>query len=1147
MYAKNLIPFEVKTNLLSITEDYKKASKLVLVLERQLQTHSDPDQCLHDICHVLRNQQHQTLTDIATSILKQLGQSSLHKQHSLLLLSFIPTGHSITDENPSISPLDPDVQQYCDIMRDKYKHQPIVPIDWPPRVGQNFFGRLALLESQDRQADPETIQQKAWCMLRGNIDEIPHFTNNKIILIDIEDVLKPIESGQSLTIVIDGPPGIGKTTLCRKLLNMWANGQIKHEQYDLVIYCPLRNIKIAQASTLRDLFVYQCREVDAVAEWFDWRHGEGLLIIFDGWDELSVELRQSSLATRIICKEVLHKCSVIVTSRSYASSSLLDLDSINKHVEVMGFTVEEIKNVVHGTLEKEPHLAEKLIQDLEVRGDVQSLCYIPLVCSIVILVYRKENGKLPTTLTQLYENFILQTIRRYVKKTQFTEPDQINSLHHLPSPVISTPFQEMCKFAYLSLKENNPRMTFTLFQVQQSLNESVVKADYLGLMTTFTVYGEKTYQFLHLSIQEFLAAWWITKYEKTEKVFNDHFNDDHFRMCLRFVAGLTHLEHEDYKQYFNKEVDLQCKMIPQFGFDACYHSRFQQHPEIELRSLFFHSNHCSSVYFEKLDILLLQLLYESQNTTLCQVLAQSMKNHSLCLHKVRLSLFDTLCLSYFLNNSNTSWNHLDLLELNDQGLQILSNTLTNNSQQNQCKILEVMFFSTADDLVYKLLKLSFLHNIQECYCRLYKIQVDLCLVILQLLNLPLIKVLHLLTKQLQLKDESTNSILHTDKYSELETCIAMNSTLLEMNLLFKYNDNPTVTQKTITSLINGVTGNKTITSFSLKFRRNFSPLSEGTIEHLLKDNHTLQTLKLDIPDHVLTSLNIVEVNTPLTTLDIGPRWSLKLSTSLLPHIKGLHCIKLDHPYQPHLLFHSHPSLQQLDLPLDTSESVIELFTILQSNVTLKSLRVEIRNDSVIDSMGTSLQNMLILNQTIKYLEIECLIVISNGTYLSSLITGLSHNTSLQELSIFIPLSDTSNEQIRTFLNVISQKTHLTELKLHFTPDQSFSYHDMKWASLFYEQVLPLVTNMLELHTTIRLLQIKYWYMRVVISSPPINGIEPMQQFFKAIFLHPSLEYVEIEYSVLLKDTYKAQEKSLIEQHKKLYPLKSLPIIKCDFV
>ena len=1035
-------------------------------------------------------------------------------------------------------------------MRHKYKHQPIVPVDWPPRVGQDFFGRLALLESQDKEADPEIIQQTAWCVLRGNIDEIPHFTNNKIILIDIEDVLKPNESGQSLTVVIDGPPGIGKTTLCRKLLNVWANGQIKHQQYDLVIYCPLRYDKVAQASTLQELFVYQCDEVVTVIKWFQKRHGEGLLIIFDGWDELSLELRQSSLATRIICKELLVKCSVIVTSRSYASSSLLDLDYINRHVEVMGFTVKEIKNVVHGTLEKTPHLAEKLIKDLKVRGDVQSLCYIPLVCSIVILVYRKENGQLPTTLTQLYENFILQTIRRYVKKTQFTEPDQINSLHHLPSPVIATPFQDMCKFAYLSLKEINPRMTFSLFQVQQSLNESVVKADYLGLMTTFTVYGEKSYQFLHLSIQEFLAAWWITKYEKTEKVFNDHFNDDHFRMCLRFVAGLTHLEHEDYKQHFNKDVDLQCKRRPQFGFEACYHSRFQQYPqiqdpEIELRSL-LRTNHCSKDYFDKLDILLLQLLYESQNTTLCQVLAQSMKNHSLCLHGVSLSLFDILCLSYFLNNSNTSWNHLDLSELYDQELQILANTLTNNSQQNQCKILEVKLYFTTDDSVYKLLKLSFLHNIQEFYCTLHSIPVDLCLVILQLLNLPLVKVLHLLTEKLKLKDESTNSILHTDKYSELETCIAMNSTLLEMKLQFQYNDNPTAGLKTITCLINGVTGNKTITSFSLVVY-DIPPLSDGTIEHLLKDNHTLQSLKLNIPDYVLpSSLNILEVNTPLTTLEIISWKSHKLSTSLLPHIKGLHCIKLYHPYQPHLLFHSHPSLQQLDLPLDTSESVIELFTILQSNTTLKYLRVEINNKYmyIIDSMGTSLQNMLTLNKTIQYLEIKYDFYMFESTifstYLSLLTTGLSHNTSLQELSTFIPVSEISNQQIRTFFNVISQKNHLTELKLNFKADEYLTY-DKTSVSLFYEQVLPLVTNMLELHTTIRLLQIKLIYYSN--DSPLINWIELIQHFLQAIFLHPSLEYIDLPNLIILYDTLKAQEKRLIDLHKKLYPLKPLPIIE----
>ena len=78
-------------------------------------------------------------------------------------------------------------------------------------------------------------------------------------------------------------------------------------------------------------------------------------------------------------------------------------------------------------------------------------------------------------------------------------------------------------------------------------------------------------------------------------------------------------------------------------------------------------------------------------------------------------------------------------------------------------------------------------------------------------------------------------------------------------------------------------------------------------------------------------------------------------------------------------------------------------------------------------------------------------------------------------------------------------------KLDFTPDQSLRYDNMKPASLLYEQVLPLVTNMLELHTTIRLLQILCSYMDDVKSSPPI------QQFFQATFLHPSLEYVKTSY------------------------------------
>ena len=1080
-------------------------------------------------------------------------------------------------------------------MRQHYNHQPIVATDWPPRIGKDFFGRLALVQKQDYRTQTES----AWHLLRGQVDKTVKLTENKEI--SVEDVLQPTDSSLSLRVVIDGPPGIGKTTLCRKLLNMWSNGTLVHQQYDLVLYCPLRNSKIATATTLAHLFEYKRYEVPTVAEWFEKRNGEGLLIIFDGWDELSEQLRQSSLAASIIHRKQLDQCSVIVTSRSYASSSLLKMDTLTRHVQVFGFSEEEISTVIIQTLQKDTILAQelihenterneiilqfisstrykshftttqsskdsqlavKLINDLKVRNDVQSLCYIPLVCSMVILVYCKEGGHLPTTLTQLYENFILQTIRRHVeiKPRHDIDPYTLGSLSSLPSQ-LAKPLQEMCRLAYSNLAST--RMTFSSHQLQ-SLSEAV-KEDYLGLMTTFMEYDEKKYQFLHLSIQEFLAAWWIAKHEKkTEEVFKDHFDDDHFRMCLRFVAGLTHLEHESYQQYFNiQQLDLQCKREPLFGFETCHLSYFYQNLQIKKYC------HISSDDFNNVCILLLQLLYESQNTTLCQVLAQSINNHSLCLnwYTVSVSLFDWLCFSYCINNSNTTWNHLHLREVSYENLTVFTAGLTNNSLQTQCKRLEVRLNRSSDELIHKLLQPSLLYHIQEYYCTLFHGQYVPCFVLLHFLNLRQLKILHLIMSDSTIP--KVDNTYYTDKCTELEKCIETNSTLQEMKI--EYNGWMKITS-TIISVIRGVTRNKTITSLTLHVHYTRTPhLHDGVIEQLLKDNNTLRALSLKIPDKLIpSSLNIVEVNTPLTAIEIeGKKSSSKLMTSLLPHIKGLHCLILHDPYSPHLLFLSHPSLHTLTLPLDTAESAIELFTILQTNTTLKALSVKIKEERVYtSSMGTSLKDMLTQNQTLKYLEINNKLYTLSSSFLSFLTTGLKHNTSLQQLSVSIPL----NKEIRTFINVISQKNNLTELKMNFIPDQlysddtdlsdsseefidtlNYSEPDQGWekkihlsSSLLYEQVLPAVTNMLQSHTTIRLLRIKC-NINTNQTLFQQNWIESVLHLQETAFIHPSLEYVDAHIGLFfsnhpLTGPIEYQKKTLIDRHRKEQPYKPLPIV-----
>ena len=1026
-------------------------------------------------------------------------------------------------------------------MIDQYKYQPIVPTDWPPRIGQDFFGRLTLLQTQDRHATPQTILQKQWCMLRGQIDKIPQVTKDKQI--DIQDVLKPCDSGQSLRVVVNGPPGIGKTTLCRKLLNMWTKGELTHEQYNLILYCPLRNDKVAQASELQDILkhTYECNEVINVTEWLCKMHGEGLLIIFDGWDELSTDLRQSSLATRIIRREILAKCSVIVTSRSYASSSLLDISSVNRHIEVVGFSVKEIEVVVKGTLEKEPDLAEKFIQDLEVRGDVQSLCYVPLVCSIVILVYCKSNGQLPTTLTELYENFVLQTLRRHVKikSTHNIEPRQLHSLHHLPS-ALDIPFQEICKFAYYNLKKNI--MTFFLVQLHQSFNQSINES-YLGLMTSFAMYDEESYQFLHLSIQEFLAAWWIAKYEKTEEVFTEHFDNDHFRMCLRFVAGLTHLEHESYQQYFNKELDLQCKRR---GFDGCYFSNFNE----------IHRPHIARFLFQsdKLDILLFHLLYESQNEKLCQILSQSMKDQSLCLHNIKISLFDMLCVRFFLINSNITWKYLDLGSLYGQTVQLLTKTLTDNNSI-QCVKFDLTIQKcdqVSIEAVIKLLQSSFSCYLQECYIILkLDRQKDLCvdttrLLLLQLLQLKQLKILCFTL-------DFNNEYIQIDKMvmSEVDFILSVNVTLRESYVELVHSHlvsslSPYLISDVVNNLIKEITGDKSILQKSHAFSflaRLERSIHDKRIEQLLKDsNYTLQAFKLNMTYHNLGSvLDILKKNIPLNALEYCYEYSAivpQLMKGLLP------CLVEQYQLYPlPLLFQHHPNLQQLELSLSTAKNTIELFTILQSNTTVKALKVMLYEEHIFDRMGPSLQDMLAQNNTIEHFAIityrlewdstgtssSCTSFIEHisSTYLSFLTIGLSYNSGLQSLSVPIPLSDTNFEQIANFFDVICYT--LIELELQFRLDQSYVFISsclcQTKTKLLYEQGLYLITKMLESHKTIKVLRIENSIMDK--TSQP-NWIEITQHFWQTISLHPSLQYVLItKISSVLLHPFRSQEKTLL--------------------
>ena len=515
------------------------------------------------------------------------------------------------------------IATYGAFLKERYQELSVFPdCEWPPFIGDQYI-RLALIKHPIRLPTQESIREMREDLLRGRVDKVAEEKE----AIDIPGIFACPEKGKHLRVLVDGAPGVGKTTLCRKISQDWGcDGFLSG--YQLVVLLHLRDRQIAKAMRIEEFFHHDDPELQAkVVRQVRNTSGAGVLLIFDGFDELSEEERMDrSLFLDIIKGEVLSQCSVLVTSRPYASENLQCLRSVVRHVEVLGFKEEQMYECVTKTI-KDESKAEDLVTLLKQRVDIISLCYIPLNCAILLYVYQQQDYALPSTLTELFEIFILNTLKRDVKlQRAHKSAKKIRDLISLPPP-ISGDLDHLCKLAFDGLVKD--KMVFQYEEIEES--------KLLGLMTAFksfsSVGDDITYQFLHLTIQEFLAARWVATHMSPQEqatFFKEHFSDDHFRMMLLFLSGITKLDDSVFSTVFSAELDF---VIPQE----------EQRHIMETEKLFFR---------------LVHLLYESQNTTHCHTLACAINEQTIVLTN-NVSPFLFLAFASFLGRSNYTWKRLD--------------------------------------------------------------------------------------------------------------------------------------------------------------------------------------------------------------------------------------------------------------------------------------------------------------------------------------------------------------------------------------------------------------------------------------------------------------------------------------------------------
>ena len=459
----------------------------------------------------------------------QHGGTSEHNIHIMERESASSSGLSSTVDSVAPSA----VYRYAKHLKSKYKGVAIsCDGKYPPTPSKKYVNLVVVRHK------PRDLDEVMKYTLHGNIKEMLEDKEQ----ISIEDILKPNKDQKALKLaVIEGPPGIGKSTVAWELCSRWDEIP-SMSRYDLVVLLRLRERSVQQIQNLSGLFPHHDSELrQSVAKEVLENEGDRVLFVLDGFDELPVNHRQSGLLIDLIKGEVLPKCSVLVTSRPSATADLLTScrPRVEKHVEILGFTEEYVKEYASSVFSSEPEVLKDFLTYISASTNpvINSLMYVPLNAAIIVEIYRnskKADRPIPKTLTQLYTQLCLTLIQRDLNNRDPSKRYNFHDFAALPKNHHAD-LLKLAKIAFDGFKEE--KVIFYTDMVSEDLV-------HFGLLDTVSSFcgGGDSHNFLHLTLQEFLVAYHISQLDDLE-VFKQYGSDERWNVVWRFIAGLTGFEY----------------------------------------------------------------------------------------------------------------------------------------------------------------------------------------------------------------------------------------------------------------------------------------------------------------------------------------------------------------------------------------------------------------------------------------------------------------------------------------------------------------------------------------------------------------------------------------------------------------------------
>ena len=399
--------------------------------------------------------------------------------------------------------------QYKSYLQSCYKARALAPADKYLPTLQAPYINLAMIKRDRLGSDARDEFTRR--TLHGGVDQILASKTP----INIEDLLVPEEGSSNSVrfILVEGPPGIGKSTFAWEVCRRWDEIEILRN-YHTVVLLKLREKWVLNATKLSDLFRYPSdpESSTAIAKDLSKTHGRNLLLVLDGFDEVSHNFHETSVIKSILCRQLLPECTIILTTRPSAKHTLESFcqPPVDKHVEIIGFTEEERVMYITEVFSKEPELEVNFLKYMFLVPHIKSMMYIPLNCAIIAQVYYESQQSshhlaIPRTRTQLYKALTHSLLVRHMKMKESNGvyscilPEGLNKED-------MEKFKVLAKFAFDSYtKGKSKKVTF----FKEDIPEGLV---HFGFMNESTeMYAgkgvEQAFSFLHLSLQEYLAAW----------------------------------------------------------------------------------------------------------------------------------------------------------------------------------------------------------------------------------------------------------------------------------------------------------------------------------------------------------------------------------------------------------------------------------------------------------------------------------------------------------------------------------------------------------------------------------------------------------------------------------------------------------------